>query len=130
LILIDKLDTSKLLLTRSDDGYVEVPIIRKTTDSTIRHNSFFTRYLVKPEDKVTIQVRSEPVVDKETSRDDTFVFNGIIKVIKGIPVWYISKEQSTIPVGTYYWDAQIELKNGLRCTYNSGKLEIMSEGTL
>lgn len=127
---IDTFDKTKLLLTRGDDGYVELPIYQKIKDVSVPEKYRLVKYQVQEHDVVTIQVRTEPVVNQSTSSDNSLLFQGIVEIERGIPVWHITHEQSTVDCNTYYWDVQLEMSNGLITTYNSGLLEIIPEVTV
>lgn len=130
LLTIDTYDKTKLLLTRGDDGYVELPIFQKVLDKSSPEKYRYTKYLVQPEDTVRVQVRREPVVDQSTSTSQTLIFSGEIEIRDGVPVWHITHEQSAIDCDLYYWDVQIIMGNGIVSTYNSGLLQIMPEVTV
>lgn len=127
---IDVTDKNKLLLTRGDDGYVELPIFQKVFDRTVPEKYRFTKYLVQPEDVISVQVRKEPVVNASTSTEQTLVFVGDVTVHDGVPIWHITHNQSEIDCDTYYWDVQITMSDGMVSTYNSGLLQILPEVTV
>lgn len=127
---IDVTDKNKLLLTRGDDGYVELPIFQKVFDRTVPEKFRYIKYLVQDTDVISIQVRREPVVNEETSTDETLVFVGDVTIQDGVPVWHITHEQSQVDCNIYYWDAQITMSDGIVSTYNSGLLQILPEVTL
>ena len=130
MITIDTFDKTKLLLTRGDDGYVELPIFQKVLDKSVPEKYRYTKYLVKQDDTVSVQVRREPVVDQSTATEQSLIFTGQIDVQDGIPVWHITHEQSEIDCDIYYWDVQLIMGNGVVSTYNSGLLQILPEVTV
>lgn len=130
MLTIDNVDKTKLLLTRGDDGYVELPIFQKVLDRSVPEKYRFVKYLVQPEDEISVQVRKEPVVNENTSTEETLLFTGTIQIVDGVPVWHISHEQSQVDCNIYYWDVQIIMGNGIVSTYNSGLLQILPEVTV
>lgn len=130
LLTIDTFDKTKLLLTRGDDGYVELPIFQKVLDKSAPEKYRYAKYLVKQDDVINIQVRKEPVVNQATSTERTLMFAGEVQIKDGVPVWHITHEQSQIDCDIYYWDAQITMGNGRVNTYNSGLLQILPEVTV
>jgi len=130
LLTIDTLDKTKLLLTRGDDGYVELPIFQRVLDKSVPGKYRYVKYLVQEGETVSVQVRKEPVVNESTSGESTLVFVGDISIQDGVPVWHITHTQSEIDCDIYYWDVQIVMSNGTVSTYNSGLLQIMPEVTV
>ena len=127
---VDTFDKTKLLLTRGDDGYVELPIFQKVFDRTVPEKFRYVKYLVQDTDSIKIEVRKEPIVNDETSTEQTLVFVGNVAIQDGVPIWHITHEQSQIDCNVYYWDAQITMSDGVVSTYNSGLLQILPEVTL
>ena len=130
MLTIDTVDKQKLLLTRGDDGYVELPIFQRVLDKSVPEKYRLVKYLVKEGETVSVQVRKEPVVNQSTSGEQNLVFVGNIDIHDGVPVWHISHEQSEIDCDIYYWDVQIVMSNGEISTYNSGLLQITPEVTV
>lgn len=130
MLTIDTVDKTKLLLTRGDDGYVELPIFQRVLDKSVPEKYRYVKYLVTEGDTVSVQVRTEPVVNEDTATDQTLVFVGDISIQDGVPVWHITHTQSEIDCDVYYWDVQIVMSNGAVSTYNSGLLQILPEVTV
>ena len=130
MLTIDTFDKTKLLLTRGDDGYIELRIFQKVFDKSVPGKYRFVKYEVQDGDVVRLEVRKEPVINQDTSTERTLVFVGNIRVEDGVPIWHITHEQSEIDCDTYYWDAQITLQDGVVSTFNSGLLQILPEVTV
>lgn len=110
-----------IAITRGDSAYISLPILQ--ADGR-------TPYEVQPGDVVALQVRTD-VVTGSGSTEPELVINGRIIYQEGVPVWVLTPEDTTIPVGKYKWDVQITLANTDDVTtYNSGTFKITSEVTL
>ncbi len=110
-----------IAITRGDSAYISLPILQ--ADGR-------TPYEVQPGDVVALQVRTD-VVTGSGSTEPELVINGRIIYQEGVPIWVLTPEDTTIPVGKYKWDVQITLANTEDVTtYNSGTFKIMSEVTL
>lgn len=110
-----------IYLTRGDDATLVLPIISVAADGTK------TAYTMDPSDVVAVQVRATPIT--ASSPTPAIIINGTVTVSDGVPSWSISHSNSTINVGTYYWDAQITTSAGDVYTFYQGQFTIIPEVT-
>lgn len=108
-------------LTRGDSAYISFPILQSDGE---------TPYEVQEDDVVSLQVRSDVVTGSESTEPE-LIIDGNIVIENGVPVWKLTPDETTIPVGKYKYDVQIVLgDSGDVVTYNSGTFKITSEVTL
>lgn len=120
-------DKTKILLTRGDDAFICLPITRKQYDPIHPSKPRVTKYYVGDNESVRVQVRKAPVISDALPE---LMFDGLIDIQEGVPVWHISSENSTIDVKEYFWDAELTTEEGLKFTYLQGTLEILPEETV
>ena len=110
---------TSITLTRGDSAYINVPVL----------NEDGTAYEPQEGDKVALQVREKPITG--IGSDPSVIINGDIDFDQnGVPLWYISPSDSTVPARTYSWDVELKMAGGDVCTYNSGTLTICPEDTV
>lgn len=110
---------TNITLTRGDSAYISVPVLKADG----------TAYVPQSGDKVALQVRTAPITG--IGSDPSVIIDGDIDFDQdGVPLWYISPSDSTIPAKTYSWDVELQMGNGDVCTYNSGVLTILPEDTV
>lgn len=113
-----EINGTNIALTRGNSAYISVPVL----------NADGTPYEPQSGDRVALQVRTTPVTG--IGATPPVVINGSIDFDQdGVPLWYISPTDSTIPAMTYSWDAELTFANGDVCTYTTGLLTIMPENT-
>ena len=110
-----------ITLTRGDSANLVLPVYSVAADGTK------TAYSVTGSDTVAVCVRATPVTKSGTT--PAVIINGSVTVTDGKPNWAVSHSDSTIDVGTYYWDAQITT-GGKVYTFYTGKFVITPEVTM
>lgn len=106
---------TRIELTRGDSAYIGIPAADEDRE---------TPFLFEDGDAVRLQVRGAK------SHSGTLIFDGVIRIQDGVPIWFISPEQSAVDPGTYYWDIQYVKDENHVMTYNSGTLKITPEVTV
>lgn len=102
-------------ITRGDSGYLELVPVQNGEP-----------YTPQESDTITLQVRAKPIKgDAETE----LLFNGLVTVENGVPVWHITTANTTRDCGTYFWDVQLN-SGGEVSTYAMGKFVVEEENTL
>lgn len=95
---------TKIAITRGDSGYITINVLMGDD----------TPYILQEGDSIHIQVRDK-------ANDGTLLFEGLIEEIEHVKeegieiehVWYIRPEDTmNLNVGSYVWDAQLNLSNG------------------
>lgn len=115
------LPCTDITLTRGDSATLVLPIYEVAADGSR------TPYTVTNSDTVEVQVRATPVTSSGIT--PAAIITGTVTVSDGVPSWNISHSNSTINVGTYYWDAQITT-GGKIYTFYSGQFIIVPEVTI
>ena len=114
-----EINGTDIVLTRGDSAYIYVPVL----------NENGTAYEPSEGDKLYLQVRKCPVTGVGEAPE--VIINGNIQFdANGVPLWYISPTDSTVPASKYSWDVELEMSNGDTCTYNFGTLTIAPENTV
>lgn len=96
---------TKISITRGDSGYITINVLMDNGEP----------YILQDGDMIYVQVR-------DRANDGALIFEGQIDVIVRIDddgtetkeyVWYIRPEDTEgVAVGSYVWDAQLNLSNG------------------
>lgn len=115
------LPRTDITLTRGDNANLVMPVYKVDADGSR------APYSVTGADTVAVQVRKSPVTNSTIT--PAVVIVGTVTVTDGVPNWSISSANSTIDVGTYYWDAQITT-GGQVYTFYSGQFIIVPEVTV